>query len=92
MTWQIDVFDEFERGTFASIVESAVAKLPEYPTMGQIEKAVADAIDERVVHYWTMLEVIQACGMTGDAYDLAYETFVGEVRSSVYDMMEEEEQ
>lgn len=93
MTWEIDVLDEFEKGTLADVVDSAVGYVPEGFTEGDIDNAVRKAIDERCFSNITLLEIIQYCGHTSEAFDtLAYETFYGIVRDMVSDEVEEEEE
>ena len=75
MTWEIEVFDEFERGKLADIIDSAIGYVPDDFTARDVDRAVERAIDERCVSYWDKLAAIQHMGMTSEAFNLVYEEF-----------------
>lgn len=90
MAWSIEILDEFENGTLADVVDSAVGYVPDGFTDRDIDNAVAKAIDERCFNNITLLEIVQYCGFTSDAYELASETFYEIVRDMVSDEIEED--
>lgn len=69
MSWNLEVFDEFEKGQLKSLLNRAASYAPE---LG-IEKAVARAIDEGCCHNQVLLEVVLYYGYTSQAFDLAYD-------------------
>jgi len=88
MAWEIEVLDEFERGTLEGLVDRAVAHMPDDPTSEQVNKAIDRAIDEGCVNYWTKLAVIQWLGLTSEAFEMAYEDLAMEI----YDRIDFEEE
>ena len=88
MAWEIEVFDEFERGTLDGLVDRAISYMPDDPTSEQVNRAIDRAIDEGCAHYQTKLAVIQWLGLTSDAFDMAYE----ELATAIYNRIDFEEE
>ena len=88
MAWEIEVFDEFERGTLDGLVERAIGYMPDDPTSEQVNRAIDRAIDEGCVHYETKLAVIQWLGLTPEAFDMAYE----DLATAIYERIDFEEE
>ena len=75
MSWNLEVFDEFEKGELRSLMDRAESYFPE---LG-VEKAVARAIDEGCCHNQVLLEVVLYYGFASEAFDLAYETLFADM-------------
>lgn len=88
MAWQIEIGDEFERGTLNDLVERAVGYMPDSPTEEQVWKAIDRAIDDGCVHYSTRLAVIQWLGLTSELFDEAWE----DLATSIFTRIDFEEE
>ena len=74
MSWSIEVFEEFERGTLDGLVDRALGYMPDSPTDEQAWRAIDRAIDEGCVHHATKLAVIKWLGLTSEAFEMALES------------------
>lgn len=88
MSWEIEVFDEFERGTLDGIVDRALSYMPDNPTPEQINWTISRAIDEECASYQPKLAVIEWTGFTSHAFDMAYE----DLFAAIYDRIDFEEE
>ena len=88
MAWQVEVFDEFERGTLDGLVDRALGYMPDSPTEEQAWKAIDRAIEDGCVHYQTKLAVIQWAGLTSEAFDKAWD----DLALAIHDRIDFEEE
>ena len=75
MAWNIEIGDEFVKGTLNEVVERAISYLPDDYTPCDVDRAVERAVSEECCDYATMLAVIHHMGYTSEAFTLAEEEF-----------------
>lgn len=88
MTWEIEIGDEFERGTLNDLVERAISYMPDNPTEEQAWKAIDRAIDDGCCYHATKLAIIQWLGLTSELFDKAW----GDLAMSIYTRIDFEEE
>ena len=88
MSWESEVFDEFERGTLNDLVERAIGYMPDSPTEEQAWKAIDRAIDDGCCHNATKLAIIQHFGFTSEAFDRVWD----DLADAIHDRIDFEEE
>lgn len=88
MAWQIEIGEEFERGTLNDLVERAIGYMPDSPTEEQAWKAIDRAIDEGCIHYSTKLAIIQWLGLTSELFGAAWD----DLAVAIYNRIDFEEE
>lgn len=83
MAWEVEVFDEFEKGTLNNLVERAIGYMPDSPTEEQAWKAIDRAIDDGCVHNATKLAVIQHFGFTSEAFEKLWDDLAVEIHDRI---------
>lgn len=87
MGWNIEILDEFERGTLNDLVERAIGYMPDSPSEEQRWKAINRAIEDGCVHYVTKLAVIHWLGFTSQAFNRVWD----ELAAAIYERIDFEE-
>ena len=88
MAWEIEIGEEFEKGTLNDLVERAIGYMPDDPTEEQAWKAIDRAIDDGCCFYGTKLAIIQWLGLTSEAFQLAWD----DLALSIYARIDFEEE
>ena len=75
MSWNIEIGDEFVKGTLQEIIDRALGYIPDGFEARDVDRAVERAVDEECCYYATKLAVIHYMGVTSEAFELAREDF-----------------